>query len=55
MVDYVLLDFRSIKPRDPYPGIKNLYHVVFNEAKTQVKIYDNELNIQDERNLMQHI
>ena len=34
-------------------GIKNLYHMVFIEGKTQLEIYDNQLNKQFMQNLMQ--
>ncbi|KAG8777111.1 hypothetical protein FRC15_011526 [Serendipita sp. 397] len=54
MVDYVLLDFRHTKPKQSYPGIMNLYHVVFDGDLTRLKIYDNALHLRAESNLLEH-
>jgi len=51
MEDYILLDFRVSRPKKKH-DIKNLYHVVFSGDGTHVEVYDDQLNMKEEMNLL---
>ncbi|EDR08420.1 uncharacterized protein LACBIDRAFT_297062 [Laccaria bicolor S238N-H82] len=43
LIDYIILDCCTTTPRLPHPDLQKLFHIVFNDGFSQVKILDNEL------------
>ncbi|KAL5497851.1 hypothetical protein ACEPAH_2782 [Sanghuangporus vaninii] len=41
--DYIILDFRSSRPRLAHPNLQKLYHVVFDDNYETVHVLDNSL------------
>ncbi|KDQ18473.1 hypothetical protein BOTBODRAFT_512617 [Botryobasidium botryosum FD-172 SS1] len=46
MKDYILLDFRTSAPSEPYQGFNNLYRVVFEVGFGSLRIYNHKLEAQ---------